>query len=575
MNPPKLVRVQLWSCGLNKIKPMSKVFTRCLMVMLLCALYSTVSAAVWQWSVPVDSINLNHSDQHPRAFLWIPPKCQQVRAVVVGQYNMLEDGILQDPVFRRTLTDLGVGEILIAPTFDTWQNTTNNDATNKKFDALLKALGEESGYTELQFAPIIPIGHSAMATFPWDFAAWNPQRTLAILSVHGDAPLTHLTGNGHPNADWDDRNIDGIPSVMIMGQYEWREDRLTPAFAFEKKYTKTPLASFCDAGNGHFNYSDQLVEFLGMFIRKATEWRLPAHAPLDQVVKLKPVDPKGCWLMDRWHPGQTPSAPPAPYAEYAGDRSEAFWCFDGEMARFMENCYARQRGKLPQLTGFIQDGKEVAVNPKAFELVRLKFPPLDATLIFHLQGTFWDTVPGGNPETWTGLTNGTAIGHATDGGPVQLSRITGPMEQLGEQTFAIRFNRLSMPIDRRMGDIWLVASHPGDANYKKAVEQALMKIPFILKDGAEQTITFPRIPNQTVGTKLLALNATSSAGVPIYYYVREGPAEVDGNILKFTAIPPRAKFPLKVTVVAWQYGRTVEPKLQSAKPVEQTFLITK
>ncbi|HZI32108.1 MAG TPA: hypothetical protein VFF11_07185, partial [Candidatus Binatia bacterium] len=116
---------------------------------------------------------------------------------------------------------------------------------------------------------------------------------------------------------------------------------------------------------------------------------------------------------------------------------------------------------------------------------------------------------------------------------------------------------------------------PGDAKYRSAVEQALMKIPFSLRDGGEQKITFPEIPDQKAGTKLLALHATSSADVPVYYYVREGPAEVDGDALKFTPIPLRAKYPVKVTVVAWQYGRTVEPKLQSAEPVEQTFLITK
>ncbi|HZI33063.1 MAG TPA: hypothetical protein VFF11_12035, partial [Candidatus Binatia bacterium] len=85
----------------------------------LCAIASSASAAVWQWSVPVDSINLNHTEKHPRAFLWIPPNCGQVRAVVLAQYNLLEDGVLQDPAFRRNLTDLGIGEILIAPTFDT------------------------------------------------------------------------------------------------------------------------------------------------------------------------------------------------------------------------------------------------------------------------------------------------------------------------------------------------------------------------------------------------------------------------------------------------------------------------
>jgi hypothetical protein len=61
--------------------------------------------------------------------------------------------------------------------------------------------------------------------------------------------------------------------------------------------------------------------------------------------------------------------------------------------------------------------------------------------------------------------------------------------------------------------------------------------------------------------------------VPVYYYVREGPAEVDGDVLKFTKIPLRAKFPVKVTVVAWQYGRSIEPKLKTVEPVTREFAI--
>jgi hypothetical protein len=184
------------------------------------------------------------------------------------------------------------------------------------------------------------------------------------------------------------------------------EDRLTPAFAFKAKYPETPLAMFCDAGNGHFNYSDQLITFLGMFIREAAEWRMPdfprssrGHEaqtenlrklePIDVGgYKLKPVDPRQGWLVDRWRSNQPPTAAAAPYAEYTGDRDQAFWCFDGEMARFMEKCYARQRGKLPQLTGVMQDGKVIPQNPKSFAQVQVKLPPLDASLVFQLQGAF-------------------------------------------------------------------------------------------------------------------------------------------------------------------------------------------
>jgi hypothetical protein len=49
----------------------------------------------------------------------------------------------------------------------------------------------------------------------------------------------------------------------------------------------------------------------------------------------------------------------------------------------------------------------------------------------------------------------------------------------------------------------------------------------------------------------------------------------DDGTLTFTPIPPRAKFPVKVTVVAWQFGRGIEPKLKTAEPVERSFLLTR
>lgn len=523
---------------------------------------------VWQWSLPVEAVPLQNSPEHPRAFLWIPPDCKIVRSIVVGQNNMIEEGILQHPDFRREMARLGIAEIYLAPTFDAWQNATNNDTANKNFAA-------ESGYGELEFAPVIPIGHSAMASFPWNFAAWNPERTLAILSVHGDAPQTTLVGNGRPNVDWGRRSIDGIPALMVMGEYEWWEDRLTPAIKFCAEHPAAPVALLADVGHGHFDYSDELVKFLAMLIRKAGIARLPEVSPVDQAVKLKPVDPAQGWRVERWHFDVPRTAKPTSFAKFSGDANSAFWCFDREMALATVN-FNSHCGQSPQLVGFEQDGS-IVPQTDTHQQVNLKFEPQPDGVTFHLAATFLDLVPGGskNPAHWTRLPVGSPLGHAAGGGPVKISRISGPVEQLSADTFAVRFNRSSIFADRRAGDIWLLASHPGDAKFKSAVQQALLKIPVQLKDGAEQKITFPRIADVKRGTKMVNLNATSDAGLPVYYYVQSGPAEVDGDSLEFTAIPARAKFPVKVTVVAWQYGRSVEPKLQSAEPVEREFFITK
>lgn len=82
--------------------------------------------------------------------------------------------------------------------------------------------------------------------------------------------------------------------------------------------------------------------------------------------------------------------------------------------------------------------------------------------------------------------------------------------------------------------------------------------------------TFPGIEDVREGVESVSLEAVSDCGLPIYYYVKEGPAELQDNRLVFTKIPPRSKFPVKVTVVAWQYG--IAGQVQTAEPVERSFL---
>jgi hypothetical protein len=91
---------------------------------LVFLIWMSASAADWQWSVPMGN---------GRAFLWISPDCKQLRAVVVGQNNMIEEGILEHDYFRKEMSKLGIAEIFIAPPFDTFQSATNNDAANAQF----------------------------------------------------------------------------------------------------------------------------------------------------------------------------------------------------------------------------------------------------------------------------------------------------------------------------------------------------------------------------------------------------------------------------------------------------------
>ena len=178
----------------------------------------------------------------------------------MGQHNMLEEGIFEHKAFRKMLADIGFAEIWVSPHISVVFDYKGE--AEKAFNEMMSNLAEVSGYQELNRAPVIPIGHSALASYPWNFGALKPERTLAMISIHGDSPQTNMTGSGKPNPDWENRNIDGIPGLIVIGEYEWLESRLQPSFDYRQKHPSTPLTLFADAGHGHFDYSDDLISFL-------------------------------------------------------------------------------------------------------------------------------------------------------------------------------------------------------------------------------------------------------------------------------------------------------------------------
>jgi hypothetical protein len=539
-------------------------------LILLGAAVTRAGAAEWQWSVAVKSEKPENGPA--RAWLWVPPDCQRIRGVVVAQHNMEEISILENPKFRAALAKMDFAEVWVAPFFD--HLFRFNEGAGDTFNGLMDNLADESGYAELKFAPVVPLGHSAAASWPYYFAAWNPGRTLAALSVSGQWPYFR-DKNFAPDI-WGDRNIDFVPCLESMGEYESANDWSREGLAERQQHPEMPLSMLANPAQGHFASTDAKVEYLALYLKKAVQYRVPKNWDATAAPKLIPIDPvKTGWLADKWRLNQEPTASAAPVGEYKGDPKQAFWFFDQELAEATEKYEAADRGLKPQLVGYVQDGQMVPQRNEHVQ-VDLKFEPAADGLTFQLSGAFYDTVPGGSPRPagWTGLPAGSPLGHAANTNAISMDRINGPFEKISADTFAVCFQKETLLVtNARNYELVFAATHPGDAAYKPAVQQAHMFIPARNVQGTEQHLTFPEIASQKAGTKSLKLNAVSDADVPVYYYVREGPAEVDGGTLMFTKIPPRAKFPVKVTVVAWQYGRSVDPKLKTADPVAREFLI--
>ncbi|MDR1501148.1 MAG: hypothetical protein LBT43_01660 [Prevotella sp.] len=519
----------------------------------------SLQASVWQWSVEIEGFISSETNNHPRAFLWIPENCKQVKGVVFGQHNMCEETIFEHTYFRNTMADLSFAIIWITPGFEQQWDVKNG--CQGLFDTMMNNLADISGYSELRTIPIVALGHSAMATFPWNFAAWNPDRTLAIISYHGNAPRTNLTGFGRENLEWGrTHNIDGIPGLMIEGEYEWWQARVNPALAFRMMYPKSCISFLCDVGHGHFDVSDEVVNYISLFLRKASHYRLPDNQVINNPVRLKTVDVTNGWLTECWHPGQSKCADPALYPQYKGDGHEAFWYFDKEMAESTETYYRNTRNKKDQYIGFFSKGKPIEYKDTHAGF-NLDFEPESDGLTFHLSATFTDSLRKYISDKHSLI------------GKIVITRICGPVEVVNDTTFSIRFYRMGLHNAKRTNDIWLLAQNKGDIKYKSTVQQINIKIPYPQTKGKRQSIFFPSFEDIEGSTRRIALQAVSDRSLPVCYYIKEGPAIIKDNEIEITAIPPRAKFPVKVTVVAWQYG--IEGVYRTAEPVEHSFYIRK
>ena len=457
-------------------------------------------SGMFQWSVELRRYISNETGKAPVAYLWVPEGCKNVKAVMLLQQNMTEEAIYKNPRFQAKMKKLGVAMVWVAPAFN--NNWDPNSGAQNIFEELMANLADNSGHLEIAKAPIIPLGHSAQATFPWNFAAWNSNRTLCIISFHGDAPRTNLCGYGAANVEWGrNRNIDGIPGLMVEGEYEWWEARVNPALAFRMMYPESCISFLCDTGRGHFDCGDRTADYIAKFIQKSLEQRLDA-AETDRVsssaangeIQLKKLNPKDGWLAERFHSdmvgtdgadkGKAPSPveakrpQPAPYAQYKGDKHDAFWYFDKEMAELTEARYQETAGKKLQYVGFEYQGKLIPLNEKAQGGMQIKIEDTSSekassvnasskdkkAIRIHLKAVYTDA-----SHNVLSNVHGKKIPH--------IEVICGPLKKINDTTFEVYPYEAGWDNPRRSFTAWVVAVADADGGYKGAVQPLRFDLP--------------------------------------------------------------------------------------------------
>ena len=441
----------------------------CLLLLMLLAAVTGASVAkagdVYRWQAELKGCVSKETGRAPVAYMWLPEGAEEVKAVMLAQQNMTEEALFRMASFRQRLAEMGVGLVWVAPAFT--QNWAPESGCQQTFERMMTDLAKASGHEELDSVAVVPFGHSAQATFPWNFAAWNPQRTLCIVSFHGDAPRTNLCGYGGANVEWGrTRNIDGIPGLMVEGEYEWWEARVRPALAFRMMYPGSCVSFLCDTGRGHFDCSPRTAEYIALFIKKAIEQRMNADGSLHR------IDPRSGWLAPRYSldlpqndgdgAGQptyvAPSEyPAAPFAEYKGDRHDAFWYFDEEMARLTEARHSESRGKRVQHVGVRVNGRLV---------------PFDARLQGGMAAEVELDGVGAEFTAEAVYTDSTHVSLSDDHGTglPYMEVVSGPVRKVGERTFRFVEYEAGWDNSGRSLVIWLAAVADADSQYRGCVQ---------------------------------------------------------------------------------------------------------
>lgn len=367
-----------------------------------------------------------------RAYIRLPRGSKEVKAILYCHQNMTEEVLFRSEMFCHKMDSLSVAMAFIQRGSQNWDTSVKDDdglTCQERFEQLMQSFASGTKHPELATCPIIPFGHSAQATFPWNFAAWNPERTLCIISYHGDAPRTNLCGYGRANIEWGrTRNIDHIPGLMIEGEYEWWEARVRPALAFRMMYPDSRISFLCDAGRGHFDLCEQTQDYITRFIAKA----------------LTDPRPTGGLYYSRWQEDGTETT----------DTHEQFWYQDAEMVALTQARYKESLGKQMQYLSANINGKPIVYDAN-------KHIKMNATLTskeFTIEPFFTDA-DRSHPSTR----------HADVRPRVVI--LSGPVIQTGEYTFRFDPDYFGFDPKRLWSGITLCLEADGDANYKSAVQE--------------------------------------------------------------------------------------------------------
>ncbi|MFZ4456861.1 MAG: hypothetical protein ACOYOT_11645 [Bacteroidales bacterium] len=522
----------------------------------------------WQWQTSISTTDNKGSVYNLTPYMWIPPSCQKVTAVLVSSTAVLEQAMVEDPNVRAVCAKRGIAILWSSDNF------YHDDVTaTGQIQSMLQAFSTLTGYSELKTVPWIVTGHSGTNPMP-RYIVKNSPANVAFAIIHkataqcGSITTVPILSTNGEFMEWDSYSKDLTANITTESSYgDVRNQRNTYA---------QPLSYFFDPNTGHFDCSRPLLKNIAMWMDDVFGLRFDAQG------NMIPLDQSKGWIVGLPCAGYKGDAfAPIPYTNVAtatltlAQVKAAAWFPSQRTAQAAYDMANVSMTRKHQVTGFADVSGQYDAQTYWWRAIMYKIP---FTLNADGHSVTLNTVPyyrmpnrtdyNDNSFNMTqSFFNKADNSFTNSGNPSQIEVCSGNWIQTAANTFEY--------VPRFKSTNYFIVRQQGDDAYRSSVQAGNVNLTAI-STGTANTITFPTIPNQTISSlSPITLGATSSAGVAVRYFVNSGAAHISNGqlIVDKDSIPSRARFPMPITVTAYHLG-TASPLVNTASAVTKTFYLT-
>ena len=519
---------------------------------------------LWQWNITLSLTDNAWKNYDVSPYLWIPPTCTKINAVMIASTATIEQSIVEDPAIRAVCRKYNIAIV--------WSDTQfyHDEQTGlKQIQDILGGFAEVSGYDELKTVPWIPVGHSATLKMIRDMAKAKMEN-LAFMIMNknnnnfGYSPAVPVLTTYGEFVEWDSYNVDLKAPAGKDKAY---------TNVIKARETELPVSYYFDPNSGHFDCSKPLMTNIARWMNAVCVLRF------DPSGKLKNIDQAKGWICQPPVPGFVGISPKRYADATASERTNA-WYPTYETALAAYNAANVSMTRTAQLAGFADSTGNYETGWWRAIMYAVPYRLNDNGTLSINSTPYYKMPQGQYANKFTDDKTSADAGKrysffnkedvfTNSGNPLDVEVMCGNLIKVDNRTFEYvpRFNSPN----------YLVVREAGNKQFRNSVQ--LGRVAFQdITTGKENVITFPVIPNLNLKHLTpITLHATTSSGLKVKYVVKSGAARIDEHnrlLIEPDSIPSRTKFPYTITVTAYQLG-SARQGVQTAKTVTRLVEIRK